>query len=72
MGQMTISGSGTPTLTSATAFDGDVAYCLAAGALEADPVAVAALGAEMTAAAIRDAVRNATGAPGCPAASERR
>jgi L-aminopeptidase/D-esterase-like protein len=57
---------------SATPLDGDVAYCVASGGREADPLAVAALGAEMTAAAIRDAVREATGAPGCPAASERR
>ena len=57
---------------SATPFDGDVAYCLAGGDAEADPLALAALGAEMTAEAIRDAVRTATGAPGCPAASQRR
>jgi L-aminopeptidase/D-esterase-like protein len=56
---------------SATPFDGDVAYCLAGGEAEADPLAVAALGAEVVAEAIRDAVRTATGAPGCPAASER-
>jgi L-aminopeptidase/D-esterase-like protein len=57
---------------SATPFDGDVAYCLAGGGADADLVAVAALGAELTAAAIRDAVRSATGAPGCPSASEHR
>jgi L-aminopeptidase/D-esterase-like protein len=56
---------------SATAVDGDVAYCLASGAVEADPLTVSAVAAEVTAAAIRDAVRAATGAPGCPAASER-
>jgi L-aminopeptidase/D-esterase-like protein len=56
---------------SATPVDGDVAYCLASGAVEADPLTVAAVAAEVTAGAIRDAVRSATGAPGCPAASER-
>jgi len=55
----------------ATSLDGDVAYCLASGAVEADPLTVSAVAAEVTAAAIRDAVRAATGAPGCPAASER-
>jgi L-aminopeptidase/D-esterase-like protein len=54
----------------ATAVDGDVVYCLAAGAAEADPLALSALAARVTAAAVRDAVRSATGAPGCPAASE--
>jgi L-aminopeptidase/D-esterase-like protein len=56
---------------SATAVDGDVAFCVASGRVEADALALAALAAEVTAAAIRDAVRQATGAPGCPAASER-
>jgi L-aminopeptidase/D-esterase-like protein len=56
---------------SATALDGDVAYCMASGEVEADPVAVSALAAEVAAAAIRDAVREATGAPGCPARSDR-
>ena len=53
---------------SATSFDGDVAFCFASGRVEADPLAVSVLAAEATAAAIRDAVRSATGAPGCPAA----
>jgi L-aminopeptidase/D-esterase-like protein len=56
---------------SATPLDGDVAFCIAGGTVEADPLAVAALGAETAAAAIRDAVREAAGAPGCPAAAER-
>lgn len=55
----------------ATAVDGDVVYCLAAGRKPLDPLTVAAVGAEVTAAAIRDAVRQATGAPGCPSAAER-
>jgi L-aminopeptidase/D-esterase-like protein len=55
---------------SATAVDGDVVYCLAAGATDADQLALSALAAEVTAAAIRDAVRSAKGAPSCPAANE--
>jgi L-aminopeptidase/D-esterase-like protein len=55
---------------SATAFDGDVAYCLAAGRVDADPFAVSVVAAEVVAAAIRDGVRSATAAPGCPAAAE--
>jgi L-aminopeptidase/D-esterase-like protein len=56
---------------SATAVDGDVVYCLAAPTVEVDTLALSALAAEVTAAAIRDAVRSAAGAPGCPAAGER-
>jgi L-aminopeptidase/D-esterase-like protein len=52
---------------SATSFDGDVAYCFAAGRVDADPFVVATLSAEVVAAAIRDGIRSATGAPGCPA-----
>jgi L-aminopeptidase/D-esterase-like protein len=57
---------------SATAVDGDVAYCLAAGPVECDPLAVEAVAADVVAAAIRDAVRSAAGAPGCPASGDRR
>jgi L-aminopeptidase/D-esterase-like protein len=53
-----------------TPFDGDTVFCAATNAFEEDALAVAVLAAEVTAAAIRDAVRQATGAPGCPAASE--
>ena len=56
---------------SATSFDGDVVFCLASGRAEADLFALSALGAHAAAAAIRDAVRRATSAPGCPAAAER-
>ena len=56
---------------SATPFDGDVCFCLASGRAPADPLALAAAGAHAAAGAIRDAVRSATGAPGCPAAAER-
>lgn len=55
----------------ATAVDGDVAYCIATGRMPSDPLAVSVLAAEVTAAAIRDAVRAATSAPGCPAAGAR-
>jgi L-aminopeptidase/D-esterase-like protein len=55
----------------ATAVDGDVVYCVATGRVPLDPLTVAAVGADVTAAAIRDAVREAAGAPGCPAAGER-
>jgi L-aminopeptidase/D-esterase-like protein len=55
----------------ATAVDGDVVYCVATGRTELDPLAVAAVAAEVAAAAIRDAVRRATGAPACPSAGER-
>ena len=57
---------------SATAVDGDVVYCVATGREAADPLAVGAVAAHVVAAAIRDAVREATGAPGCPSARERR
>jgi L-aminopeptidase/D-esterase-like protein len=56
---------------SATAFDGDATFVLASGAVDADPVVVGALAADVTSAAIRDGVLKATGAPACPAASER-
>jgi L-aminopeptidase/D-esterase-like protein len=55
----------------ATTYDGDVVACMATGAVDLDPFVISALGAEVAAAAIRDAVRSATGAPGCPAAAER-
>jgi L-aminopeptidase/D-esterase-like protein len=55
----------------ATAWDGDLTACLASGAVEADPDAVAVIAAEATSMAIRDAVLSATGAPGCPSATDR-
>jgi len=54
-----------------TSVDGDVTYCVATGLVDVDPLAVAAVAADVTAAAIRDAVRAATGAPGCPAVADR-
>jgi L-aminopeptidase/D-esterase-like protein len=53
-----------------TPFDGDTVFCAATNTRDVDPVTVAALAAEVTAEAIRDGVMEATGAPGCPAASE--
>jgi L-aminopeptidase/D-esterase-like protein len=55
----------------ATALDGDAVYCVATGRAEVDPLVVAAVAIDVTARAIRDAVERATGAPGCPSASER-
>ena len=57
---------------SATAVDGDVVYVMATGRVPAEVFAVSALAADVTAAAIRDAVERATDAPGCPAALTRR
>ena len=57
---------------SGTAVDGDVVYCVATGRVRAEPLAVSAIAAEATAAAIRDGVRRAGSAPGCPGAIERR
>jgi L-aminopeptidase/D-esterase-like protein len=56
---------------SATAVDGDVVYVMATGRVPAEAFAVSALAADVTAAAIRDAVAQATDAPGCPAAITR-
>ena len=55
---------------SATSLDGDAVFCLASGRVEADPTALAAIAAHATATAIRDGVRSATGAGGCPALTE--
>ncbi len=54
----------------ATVSDGDLACCLASGAVEVDPTVACVLAAEATSAAIRDAVLTAEGAPGCPAATD--
>jgi L-aminopeptidase/D-esterase-like protein len=55
----------------ATSVDGDVVYCVATGRKQLDPIAVAAVAAEVTARAIRDGVERAEAAPDCPAARER-
>jgi len=64
-------GVGRAVQPSATAWDGDLVYCLATGGVETEYFGISALAADVTAAAIRDAVRRASGVPGCPAASER-
>jgi L-aminopeptidase/D-esterase-like protein len=56
---------------SGTAVDGDAVFAIATGAVEADPLVLGALAADVVAEAIRDGVRSATGAPSCPAAGER-
>jgi L-aminopeptidase/D-esterase-like protein len=56
---------------SATAVDGDLVACVAGGAADADPLALEAVAAEAAAAAIRDAVRQATSLAGCPSAGHR-
>jgi L-aminopeptidase/D-esterase-like protein len=65
------SGVGRAVQPTATAWDGDLVYALATGAVEAHPFAISTLAADVTAAAIRDAVRSATSVPSCPAASDR-
>lgn len=57
---------------SATAVDGDVVYVMASGQVPAEPFAVSALAADVSAAAIQDAVAQATDAPRCPSAVTRR
>lgn len=64
-------GVGRAVQPSATAHDGDLVYCLASGTVDAHPFAVSALAADVTAAAIRDAVRRAEGTPQCPSAADR-
>jgi L-aminopeptidase/D-esterase-like protein len=64
-------GVGRAVQPSATAWDGDLVYALASGAVEAHPFAISTLAADVTAAAIRDAVRRAEGTPDCPSAAER-
>jgi L-aminopeptidase/D-esterase-like protein len=56
---------------SATAADGDLVVCAATGEVAVDPFVLSAVAPEVIAAAIRDAVASATGAPGCPSASQR-
>jgi L-aminopeptidase/D-esterase-like protein len=55
----------------ATAFDGDLTACLAAGDVDADPGLVAVMAAEATTLAIRDAVLRADSVPDCPSAADR-
>lgn len=55
----------------ATALDGDIVFCAAGNRSDADLSTVSALAADATAAAIRDAVNQASGVPGCPSAADR-
>jgi L-aminopeptidase/D-esterase-like protein len=55
----------------ATEFDGDACFVLAAGDAEPDPLALQAIVPHVVAAAIRDAVRSATSLAGCPALQDR-
>jgi L-aminopeptidase/D-esterase-like protein len=57
---------------SATAADGDLVVCAATGEVPTDPFLLSALAPEVIAAAIRDAIEQATPAPGCPSAASRR
>jgi L-aminopeptidase/D-esterase-like protein len=56
---------------SATTVDGDYVFCLATGRAEAEPISLSSAGAAVTAAAIRNAVIEARGVPGCEAARDR-
>lgn len=56
---------------SATVHDGDAVFCLASGRAQVDVLTLSVLAAHAVTAAIRDAVRSATGAPGCPSLAER-
>jgi len=53
-----------------TPFDGDTVFCASTRQVEGDPLVASLVAADVVAAAIRDGVREATGAPGCPAISE--
>ncbi len=55
-----------------TALDGDIAFAVATGATEANPIIVGNAAAEMASAAVRDAVRQATSVRGVPTAADRR
>jgi L-aminopeptidase/D-esterase-like protein len=54
-----------------TPFDGDTVFCVSTGRVEGDSLALSLMAADVVAESIRDGVRQATGAPGCPASSER-
>ena len=56
----------------ATAYDGDACFVLAAGEATCDPFVLQALAPHVVAEAIRDAVRRATSLAGCEALSDRR
>ncbi len=50
-----------------TSVDGDASYVVAAGAVEVEPLVLAAVVPHVVSAAIRDGVRSATALHGCPA-----
>jgi L-aminopeptidase/D-esterase-like protein len=54
-----------------TPFDGDTVFCASTCRAEGDALTVSLLAASVVAEAIRDGVREASGAPGCPALSDR-
>jgi L-aminopeptidase/D-esterase-like protein len=53
-----------------TPLDGDTVFCASTRRVEANPLLTSLVAADVVAEAIRDGVRQATGAPGCPAISE--
>ena len=53
-----------------TPFDGDAVFCASTCRVEADPLVVSLTAADVVAAAIRDGLLAATGAPGCPSVSD--
>jgi len=53
-----------------TPLDGDTVFCASTCRVEGSPLLAALVAAEVVAEAIRDGVRQATGAPGCPAISD--
>ena len=55
-----------------TALDGDIAFAVATGATDANPIIVGNAAAEMASAAVRDAVRQASSVRGVPTAADRR
>lgn len=54
-----------------TLFDGDTVFCASTGRVDGDVLRVSLTAGEVVAEAIRDGVRQASGAPGCRAASGR-
>jgi len=64
-------GTSRVVVPSATSVDGDAAFVLASGAVEADPFTISVVAAAAAAEAIRDAVAAATGTPACPSAFDR-
>ncbi len=53
-----------------TPLDGDTVFCGSTCRVEGNPLLASLVAADVVAEAIRDGVRQATGAPGCPAISE--